>query len=265
VAFLTGAKHTTKGLGFFLGSLLLYLWGTTISLLILGGMVLSIMPFAMICLPNELGKSTGSVTLRQVFDKGRNVNVLSGAHFFLFGSRDIWFEIVLPIFLRGYLGRSYAFIGGFMAIWIIFYGAVQSTTPQIVLAPLSCSPPASNTITAWTFILSLSTGSLVLAMHFVLASEDRDAVTGVLIAGLILFAFVFAVNSSVHSCLILTFTNQDKVLTKLTGTLASGLLYEEYGLEVCMWGAVALLVASTIVCAFLGEVPIDIKIDKWGE
>ncbi len=162
VALLTGAKNTMKGVGYFLGSLLLNYLDTLPTLGILFLIVIVIIPFGFYFLTDDLGKSSTVITLAQILNKGWNVNVLSTARFFLFGARDIWFEISLPLFLRGVLGWSYTFVGGFMACWIIFYGAVQSLTPQLVLQPLSCSPPAPLHITTWTFFLAIVTCGIAL-------------------------------------------------------------------------------------------------------
>jgi len=277
VAFLTGAKNTMKGVGYFLGSLLLNYLGTLLSLVVLFCMIISIIPFGIFMLGNHLGKSSTTITLEQVFNKGRNVNVLSAARFFLFGARDVWFEIALPIFLRGVLGWSYTFVGGFMACWIIFYGCIQSTTPQLVLAPLSCSPPIPGHITSWTFMLAFVTGGIALSMHFVFSNDDYNTTVVVVVTGLMIFAFVFAVNSSIHSYLILAYTNKDKVAMnvgfyymanaggRLAGTLLSGILYQVYNIETCLWASMAFLLASGMTCFFLGKVPSNAAIDKWGD
>ncbi len=48
--------------------------------------------------------------------------------YFLFGSRDLWFEVPLPFFLRDAvegLGWSRPLTGLFLATWIIVYGQVR--------------------------------------------------------------------------------------------------------------------------------------------
>ncbi len=277
VAFLTGAKNTMKGFGYFLGSLLLAYIGTVPALLVLAVMILLLVPFGACLLTNQLGKSSVAISLSQVFNKGWNVNVLSAARFGLFGARDVWFEIALPLFLRGVLGWSYTFVGGFMACWIVFYGGVQSLTPQTVLAPLGCSPPIARHIAMWTFILAVTTAGIALATHFILRKDaSGTAVTAVVIIGLLIFAFIFAVNSSIHSYLILAYTNRDKVAMnvgfyymanaggRLTGTLLSGVLYQAYGLEVCLWASVLFLLSSGACCIFLGPVPSSVVV-AWGD
>ena len=68
------------------------------------------------------------------------VNRLSLARMFLFGARDVWFVVGIPVYFQSVLsdgtpeGRREAFflIGGFMALWIIAYGAVQAVAPRIL-------------------------------------------------------------------------------------------------------------------------------------
>jgi len=283
VAFLTGAKNTMKGIGYFLRSLLLANIGTVPSLIFLALMILLLIPCATLLLTNQLGKSSEPILLTQVFNKGWNVNMLSAACFGLFRAQDVWFEIALPLFLRGVLGWSYTFVGGFMACWIVFYGGVQSLTPQTVLAPLGCSPPIARHISIWTAILAITTVGIAFATHFILPTtrdikEASDTgITLTVTIGLLIFAFVFAVNSSIHSYLILAYTNRDKVAMnvgfyymanaggRLSGTLLSGIFYQMYGLEVCLWASVVFLISSVVCCLFLGPVPTSFVVDRWGD
>lgn len=276
VAFLTGAKNTMKGVGYFFGSLLLHFLDIMPTLVVLFLIIIVIIPFGLYFLTNDLGKSSTTITLAQILNKGWNVNVLSTARFFLFGARDVWFEIALPIFLRGVLGWSYTFVGGFMACWIIFYGAIQSLTPQLILQPLSCSPPASLHITVWTFLLAIVTCGIALSIHFSFeSSQDISILTVSVVIGLLVFAFVFAVNSSIHSYLILAYTNKDKVAMnvgfyymanaggRLAGTLLSGILYQLYTLEICLWASVVFLLLSSLSCTFLRKVTPTPRVEKW--
>eukprot|EP01133_Synstelium_polycarpum_P007674 gene7674-8979_t len=214
VAFLTGAKNALKGVGYFLGSVLINYIDFRYALAVLAGLIFLVVPPA-IALDPSLGKTNKKISLKEALNKGRNVNLLSGARLFLFGSRDLWFEIALPIFLRTYFGWSYTFAGGFMAVWIIIYGAVQSWTPQLVLAPLGCSPPTHRTIAPWTAALIGVAFVIALPLHFTLDYSNKTPSMVVVIVGLVLFAFVFAVNSSIHSYLILAYTNKDKVASSV--------------------------------------------------
>ena len=207
------------------------------------------------------------------------MNFLSLARFFLFGSRDVWFEIALPLYLRGVLNWSYTFVGGFLACWIIFYGAVQSSTPQFILAPIRCSPPASREITYWTSGLAILTAAIATTFTDPLSyiNGQYNATVVSIVIGLFSFAFVFAVNSSIHSYLILAYTNRDKVAMnvgfyymanaggRLTGTLASGFIYQYYGLYMCLWASLVFLIGSIFACIFLTSVPEENKIETWGD
>lgn len=278
VAYLTGAKNALKGVGYFLGSILINYTGFTIALIMLIGLIVAVAPGALWFLDSHLGQSGEGVRLSDSLKKGWNVNFLSLARLFLFGSRDIWFEIALPIFLRGQLGWSYTFAGTFMALWIILYGGVQSWTPQWVLAPIGCSPPTHRTIVPWTGSLILVSIGIALGLHFSLQTMNitHTPTTVVVIVGLGVFAVVFAVNSSLHSYLILAYTNKDKVASSVgfyymanaagrtLGTLLSGILYQTYGLEVCLWGSALFLLLATVLSCFLRTIPLEMtELKDW--
>ncbi|CAG8537632.1 46119_t:CDS:2 [Gigaspora margarita] len=142
VAWITGAKNSVKGAGFFWGAFILLYTGYIPALLILMAMNLIIIPFALIYVDHDLAvsKSKKQLTFKEIFNKGRDVNILSFARMFLFGSRDLWFEVPLPLYLRGPVGWSYLGTGALLAGWIIFYGVIQSSTPQLILKPLRIYP-----------------------------------------------------------------------------------------------------------------------------
>lgn len=280
VAYLTGAKNALKGVGYFLGSFLISLGGFIASLIVMMVLIVLATHIAVFFLDKNIGKSTNPLTsLKEALRKGRNVNFLSAARLFLFGSRDIWFEIALPIFLRSELEWKYPIVGAFMAIWIIFYGVVQSTTPQVILGPLKCNPPSHKTPITWTGILGLVSIGIAISFHLALQSLNVTLVptTVVAVIGLVLFAFFFAVNSSLHSYLILAYTNKDKVASsvgfyymanaagRFIGTLLSGILYQWIGLEPCLWASAIFLVISTVLTSFLGPIPIENHIEEWGD
>ena len=273
VSWLTGAKNTVKGIGFFLGSLLFNYAGYIAALGILAALVLIVIPPAVLLLPRTMGKSTSRqpVTLKQIFKKNYNLNVLSLARFFLFGSRDMWFEVVLPIYMREVLGWSSTVVGVFLASWQILYGAMQSATPRFVLRPLKCDPPPSSALAPWTLGLSALPGLIAIALTLLVTlptteQEFVDGTTATLIVGLLLFAVIFAVNSAVHSYLVLVYTDKDKVamnvgfyymsnsLGRLTGVLVSGALYTytgEYSLMSCLWASFGFSVAAAAVSKYL--------------
>jgi hypothetical protein len=280
VAYLTGAKNALKGVGYFLGSFLISLGGFIASLIVMMVLIVLATHAAVFFLEKNIGKSSNPMaSLKEALRKGKNVNFLSAARLFLFGSRDVWFEIALPIFLRSELGWSYPIVGAFMALWIIFYGGIQSSTPQWILGPLKCSPPSHRTPLTWTGLLTIASVALAISLHIALKSLDTTATptTVIVIIGLILFAFFFAVNSSLHSYLILAYTNKDKVASsvgfyymanaagRFIGTLLSGVLYQWIGLEPCLWASTVFLVISTVLTSFLGQIPVENRIDEWGE
>ncbi|KAI9003227.1 major facilitator superfamily domain-containing protein [Gaertneriomyces semiglobifer] len=274
VAWLTGAKNSVKGLGFFAGAALLNYAGLWPSLLVIAVLCALILPMCF-RLEATLGvsKTQQKLTLRQIFDKGYSVNVLSLARIFLFGSRDLWFEVVLPIYLRAMFGWSFIASGSFLAGWIIVYGAVQTITPHWILKPLGMYPvKRGRVLLPWTFVLFLVTVALAIVLT-VYRDTPYGSGPGKLLAGVIvtlfLFAFFFAVNSSVHSYLIVAFAGKDKVainvgfyycanaIGRLTGTVLSGWLYQYYGIWVCLWTSAGFLVICGIVSAFLPDIKME--------
>jgi len=263
VAWLTGFKNSLKGLGYFLGAALLSV-SYEAALLVNMALILLAIPWAAVALRKELGRSDKQITLRSVFEKPYNVNVLSFARLFLFGSRDLWFEVPLPFFLRDAgegLGWGRTTTGAVLALWIIGYGQVQSWAPQTILAPLKQSPPNKWHSWLWVSLLLLAPA----ALGAIVDQSDRlshTAFAALLVAGLAVFAFIFAVNSSIHSYLIVRYSDNDKVamsvgfyymanaIGRLTGTLASGALYSHAGsgaregFAACFWASVAFLAVT---------------------
>lgn len=277
VAMITGLKNSLKGAGYFLGAALLS-WSYHGALAAMGVLVLLALPWAMTGLSLELGRSDKkNLTLADVFQKNYNVNVLSVARLFLFGSRDLWFEVPLPFFLRNGavgLGWSRETVGLVLALWIIFYGQIQSWTPQLVLGPLRQSPPNKWHAYVWCAGLVVCPMALGLFVANSQPLEDGDpgaAEAAVLLAGLFAFALVFAVNSSIHSYLIVRYSEGNKVamnvgyyymanaVGRLTGTLVSGALYTYAGdspidgFAACFWASVAFVVTSAAVTLFIDD------------
>ncbi|MEO1836878.1 MAG: organoarsenical effux MFS transporter ArsJ [Akkermansiaceae bacterium] len=251
VAILTGSKNALKGAGFLFGGILLGWLGFERSLWAMAGALTLILMVGFLWLQGDLGKSTKKVTFTQLFSKSREINILSAARFFLFGSRDLWFVVGLPIFLKDVLGWSFAGVGAFLACWIIGYGMVQALAPQIVRR----GGPANGAqaVLSWGFLLLVVTTAMAAAVHF-----DYHTV-GAVLGGLTLFGVVFAVNSAVHSYLILAYTQADEVALnvgfyymanaggRLVGTLLSGVLYLAAGLPGCLWASAGFV----LVAAFL--------------
>ncbi|NEQ41461.1 MAG: organoarsenical effux MFS transporter ArsJ [Okeania sp. SIO3I5] len=258
VAVLTGSKNALKGAGFFLGSALLSLFGFVNALWIMAGGLFLIM-FTGLILPKDMGKIKQKVKFKQLFSKSQEINILSAARFFLFGSRDVWFVVGLPVFLQGVLGWSFYQVGGFMACWVIGYGIIQSLAPSLIQKFGSGEPPQSKTIQFWTFTLTGIPGAIALGLQLGLPAN------WVIVGGLMLFGIVFAFNSAVHSYLVLAFTDDDKVALnvgfyymansggRLAGTVLSGLVYQIFGLVGCLWVSMLFVLAAALVSLKLPE------------
>ena len=248
VAWFTGSKNAMKGVGFFLGGLLLdqlgfrgALWAMACLLaLILVGVVLS--------LPPMMGKSKASKSAKELFAKNKAINLLAAARVFLFGARDVWFVVGVPVFLYA-SGWTFTMVGGFLASWTIGYGFVQAIAPSLVKRSadgLSHEVPAAR---LWSAILACI--PMALAVAVVLNVSHLE---WVVVAGLGLFGFAFAVNSSVHSYLILAYAGSEKAAEdvgfyyaanaagRFMGTLLSGLLYQWGGLLYALLGSGIMLV-----------------------
>ncbi len=252
VAILTGSKNALKGVGFFVGAALLTLVGFVPALWIMAGMLFALM-FTGLMLPRGMGKIKAKVKFTQLFSKSREINILSAARFFLFGSRDVWFVVGLPVFLRGPLGWSFYQVGGFLAIWVIGYGIVQSLAPALLRRFGSGRPPQASTIQFWTFTLTAIPAAIAIAL------QSGASPNTVIIVGLLVFGVVFAFNSAVHSYLVLAFTDDDKVALnvgfyymansagRLAGTVLSGLIYQFYGVVGCLWASTLMVLAAGMI------------------
>ena len=115
VAILTGSKNALKGVGFFLGAVLLTLFGFSPALWTMAGGLALILLISLFTLKGDMGKSKESIKFSKLLSKSREINYLSAARFFLFGSRDVWFVVGLPIFLSEVLKWSFWMTGAFMA------------------------------------------------------------------------------------------------------------------------------------------------------
>lgn len=251
VAVLTGSKNALKGAGFFLGAALLQLAGFQSALWILAGGLLVVLIVTMTLLPNELGKSKAKPKFTQVFSNTAAINWLSAARFFLFGARDVWFVVAVPVFMHGVLGWSFMQVGTFMAAWVIGYGVVQASAPKLL--GMKQRAPEGRAAQIWALILLLIPAGIVLALM-----QGWDAGT-VLVIGLLIFGVVFAINSALHSYLILAYADHDKVALKvgfyymanaggrLVGTVLSGLTYQEFGLAGCLWFSAGFVLAAFLL------------------
>ncbi len=246
VALLTGSKNALKGVGFFLGGALLAAFGFTQAIVLMATLLALVWVLGLLVLTQDLGKAKNKPKFGDVFSKSRALNFLSAARLFLFGARDIWFVVALPVFLTSHLGWDFWQTGGFLASWIIGYGLVQSIAPNILRTKARATPGGSAAV-VWASLLALVTTLLAAALSI------SGSASYVLIIGLLVFGVVFAINSSLHSYLIVSYANNDGVsldvgfyymanaLGRLVGTLLSGYLYQQGGLTLCLWGSLVFL------------------------
>ena len=240
VAILTGSKNALKGVGFFVGGMLLATLGFRGAMLAMAAVLAVVWVSSMIFLKKDLGKASAAPKFRDVFSKSRAINYLSAARMFLFGARDVWFVIALPVYLSSVFGWDFWLVGGFMASWIIGYGIVQSVAPAIT-GSRSGHTPGGRAALIWALLLAGLPAGIALTM----AAGYSPQV--VLIGGLLIFGVLFAVNSSLHSYLIVSYAKGDGVsldvgfyymsnaMGRLIGTLLSGWVYQAQGLEACLW------------------------------
>ncbi len=265
VAILTGSKNALKGVGFFVGAALLSGIGYDGALWSMAG-ALTITVIALIIFLNEdIGKSKKKAPLRSVLSKSSAINRLSAARFFLFGSRDIWFVVALPVFLSDELGWSERGVGGFLALWVIGYGIIQSSAPKI-LARKGRRIDEVNATRQWALILAVVSATIALLVAF------NIAVNLAIVGGLIVFGIAFAMNSSLHSYLVLAFSDDDSVALdvgfyysanaagRFVGTLLSGLLYLWGDLAAALWGSTLFVVITWLCAQRLPPVPADVSI-----
>ncbi|OQX15145.1 MAG: MFS transporter [Thiothrix lacustris] len=251
VAILTGSKNALKGAGFFLGAVLLQVVGFQDALLILAGGLFAVTLMTLLLLPDEIGKSKSKPKFSQVFSNNVAINWLSAARFFLFGARDVWFVVAVPVFMSGVLGWSFTQVGTFMAAWVIGYGIVQASAPALLR--LKAHSLGAGAAQFWALVLLVIPAGIAIAM-----AQGWDAGT-VLVTGLLIFGAVFAINSALHSYLILAYADHDKVALKvgfyymanaggrLAGTVLSGWGYQQYGLEGCLWFSTAFVFAALLL------------------
>ena len=260
VAVLTGSKNALKGAGFFIGAALLEWIGFRNTLLTLAGLLFLVLLTTVVLLPSGVGKMKSKPKFTEVFSKRSEINWLSAARFFLFGSRDVWFVVGLPVFLYSVLGWSFTQVGGFFAVWVIGYGLVQASAPRLLRRSHHGGGPGGSAARGWALLLA------VLPMGIALALAQGWDPELVVIIGLVLFGIVFAVNSAVHSYLILAYSDFDKVSMnvgfyymanaggRLTGTVLSGWAYQQYGLEGCLWWSAVFVLLTLLLSLKLPEV-----------
>jgi len=253
VAFFTGSKNAMKGAGFFLGGLLLQALGFQQALWAMAALLALVLAGVLAFVPALMGKRKASGSARELFAKSRGINLLAAARLALFGARDVWFVVGVPVFLYS-AGWNFTMVGAFLALWTIGYGAVQAAAPSLVRRSddgLSAEVPAAR---LWSALLALV--PLVLAGLVFADVAHRE---WVVVGGLAVFGVAFAINSSVHSYLVLAYAGSEKAAEdvgfyyaanasgRFLGTLLSGLLYQWGGLGVTLAGSALMLIACWLV------------------
>ena len=257
VAILTGSKNALKGAGFFLGGFLLAAVGFRSSLLAMAAGLVATLAGSALLLPRDLGKAKSKTKFSRIFSKSRPINVLSAARFFLFGARDVWFVVGVPVFLSVQLAWGFTEVGGFLAAWVIGYGLIQSAAPALIGRFTGGRAPQGRAAQLLAFLLAAVMAAVAGGVRAGLPPE------WIVLGGLGLFAVVFAINSSVHSYLILAYSEGDKVALnvgfyymanaggRLVGTLLSGLTDQLAGLSGCLVASVAFALAAGVLSVFL--------------
>ncbi|PVZ72062.1 organoarsenical effux MFS transporter ArsJ [Pelagibaculum spongiae] len=252
VAILTGSKNALKGVGFFLGGALLVGLGFKGAIAVMAIMLTVVWISSMLLLKEDLGKAKNKPKFSEIFSKSPAINLLSGARMFLFGARDVWFVVALPVFLASQFNWDHWQVGGFLALWVMGYGVVQSFAPKIT-GKASGKVPDGQSAFFWALAL------LAIPALIALALMADVAVKISLLGGLLLFGVLFAINSSLHSYLIVSYAGEDGVsldvgfyymanaMGRLIGTLLSGWLFQAYGLAACLWVSSVFIAIAALI------------------
>ncbi|QIA62177.1 organoarsenical effux MFS transporter ArsJ [Vibrio astriarenae] len=259
VAILTGSKNALKGAGFFLGGALLMAFGFQVAVAIMAAVLLVVLIGSLIFLESDLGKAKSKPKFSQIFSKSESINILSAARMFLFGARDVWFVVALPIYLGSVFGWDHLWVGGFLALWVIAYGFVQGIAPRIT-GKADGRVPNGGAALIWAVLLAMVTGLIALGVQYEWHPQF------VIVFGLLLFGAIFAVNSSLHSYLIVSYAKGDGVsldvgfyymanaMGRLIGTVLSGWVFQVAGLAACLWVSFAFLILTALISIKLPKV-----------
>jgi MFS family permease len=259
VAILTGSKNALKGIGFFLGGLLLTLFGFQAAALAMAALVLVVLLATSSLMHGYLGRPDKTAKFTQMFSNNRAVNILAAARIFLFAARDVWFVVALPFYLYSVLGWTFWQVGTLLAVWVIGYGAVQAAAPRFVRRRVHDSGGEPDGRTAMWLALGLAVCPAAIALALSAHVDPTLAILG----GLIPFGVAFAMNSAVHSYLILAYADNDKVAMnvgfyymanacgRLAGTVLSGLIYEWSGLTACLWTSAGFVLVAGLLSLLL--------------
>ncbi|MEL6315731.1 MAG: organoarsenical effux MFS transporter ArsJ [Pseudomonadota bacterium] len=269
VALLTGSKNAVKGLGFLLGAALLATFGFVWAVLGMAAILAVILVAVLIAMPPGLPKGRKGAKFSEVFSKSANLNWLSAARVFLFGARDVWFVVGIPIYFYAVLSdgsvdsnrAAFFMIGTFMAIWVILYGFVQASAPRLLRAATRPEAEFVGAAKGWAWTLTVIPAALTVAA--VIADGPQTWLTVTLVVGLLTFGAIFAINSALHSYLILAFTKAERVTMdvgfyymanaagRLLGTVFSGLTYQVGGLPLMLGTATLMVASAAMIAGFL--------------
>lgn len=256
VALLTGSKNTLKGVGFFLGGLLLSGLGFRAAVLAMAAALLLVWLLSLVLLQRDLGRARFKPKFRDIFSKSRRINLLSAARLFLFGARDVWFVVALPVFMTENLGWNHWQVGSYLALWVIGYGVVQALAPLLTGRRRGHVPGAADA-GGWGLLLALVPAAIAVGL------SSNLAVMWVVVGGLLVFGVLFAINSSIHSFLIVHYAEGDGVSLdvgfyymanaagRLLGTLLSGWVFQAWGLIACLWVSAGLVLLAALLALAL--------------
>ncbi len=259
IAILTGSKNALKGAGFFVGGLLLATIGFQYAVLTMAGVLTLVFIGSVLSLEAGMGKAKNKPKFNQIFSKSESINILSAARMFLFGARDVWFVIALPIYLGSVFGWNHSWVGGFLAAWTIAYGFVQGIAPKIT-GKAQGKVPDGRAAMLWAGGLAIVTALIAYAVQIGWQPEL------VIVGGLMVFGAIFAVNSSLHSYLIVSYAKGDGVsldvgfyymanaMGRLIGTILSGWVFQMAGLSACLWVSFAFLATTTLISIKLPKI-----------
>lgn len=269
VAALTGSKNALKGLGFFLGGVLLSSVGFEDALVLMAAGLIVILVLSYLLLRRLEGEVKSKPPFSRIFSKTRDINFIALARFFLFGGRDIWFVVGVPLFLQEVLGWGFTEIGTFMAAWVIAYGFVQAITPRFIRKSadgLTSEIRAASRWAAALAVVPLLIAGIIYFGSLYASPADRFLIfAAAIIGGLAVFGICFAINSSLHSYLILAISEVENTTLnvgfyymanaggRLMGTLFSGLLYQAGGVEACLAGSAVMIAASAVFVRDIGR------------
>ncbi|MCE0493540.1 organoarsenical effux MFS transporter ArsJ [Vibrio salinus] len=252
IAILTGSKNALKGAGFFLGGVLLSTIGFQYSMFVMAGVLLLVFLGSLIWLDQDLGKAKSKPKFQDIFSKSPSINVLAAARLFLFGARDVWFVVALPIYLGTVFDWDYYWVGGFMAIWVIGYGVVQGFAPSLT-GKRSGKVPNGFVATLWAAVLVVIMAGVAVGVEYQWHPQT------VIVVGLLAFGAAFAVNSSLHSYLIVSYAKEDgasldvgfyymaNAMGRLIGTVLSGWVFQVSGFAACLWVSLAFLIMTVLI------------------